>query len=161
MSQVFLTSDTHFFHKKILEFERAARPFSSVEEMNEVLIDNWNSVVTKRDTVWHLGDVCFGKIENLEILSRLNGTKNLILGNHDQHGIHNYLRYFRKIEAAKKYDGYLWTHIPVHPGQFYRFIGNVHGHLHSGKIEDPRYVCVSVERYNLAPIAWEEIKHAK
>lgn len=70
MSQVFLTADTHFFHKKILEFERAARPFSSVEEMNEVLIDNWNSVVTKRDTVWHLGDVCFGKVENLEILSR-------------------------------------------------------------------------------------------
>jgi len=175
MSQVFLIGDTHFFHQKILEFEKEARPFGSVEEMNEAIVDRWNSVVSKRDTVWHLGDVCFGRASNLSILSRLNGTKNLILGNHDQHGVREYLKYFRKIEAAKKYDGFLLTHVPIHPGQFYRFKGNVHGHLHSKRVlhwktfdtgigplaervPDERYINVSCEQINLTPKAWESIK---
>ena len=79
MSRVFVTSDTHYWHHNVLKFEPEARPFSSVEEMNEVLVDRWNAVVTKRDLVWHLGDVCFGRIENLEILNRLNGQKKLVL----------------------------------------------------------------------------------
>lgn len=170
MSQVFLIGDTHFFHQKILEFEKEARPFGSVEEMNEAIVDRWNSVVSKRDTVWHLGDVCFGRASNLSILSRLNGTKNLVLGNHDQYGVREYLKYFRKIEAAKKYDGFLLTHVPIHPGQLYRFKGNVHGHLHSRKVMvfddmwdskpviDERYINVSCEQNNLTPKAWERIK---
>lgn len=169
MSNVFLISDTHFFHHKILEFEAKARPFSSVEEMNETLVDNWNRVIGKRDTVWHLGDVCFGGAESLRILNRLNGTKNLIMGNHDQYGIDKYLHFFNKIEAVKKYDGYLLSHIPIHPSQFYRFKGNVHGHLHSKTVQvegtdplanapDKRYINVSCEHTNLSPIAWEDVK---
>ena len=173
MSSVFLISDTHFFHHKILQFEAAARPFSNVEEMNEAIVDNWNRVVTKRDTVWHLGDVIFGGYKNFHILDRLNGNKNLILGNHDKEDVRRYLEKFRKIEACKKYDGYILTHIPIHPGQFYRFAGNVHGHLHSkvvcqhermstgGKaigVPDPRYVNVSCEHIGLTPIAWEDVK---
>lgn len=170
MSQVFLIADTHFFHQKILEFEKEARPFSSVEEMNEAIVQNWNRVVTKRDTVWHLGDVCFGHADNLSILDRLNGTKNLVMGNHDQHGVREYIKYFNKIEAAKKYDGYLLTHVPIHESQFYRFKGNVHGHLHSSNItvseyeppyqggNDRRYVNVSCEQIGLTPISWEDVK---
>lgn len=76
-------SDTHWGHSNIIRF--CSRPFSSVEEMNEKLIENWNEVVKPEDTVWHLGDFAFfskPKIEN--VLSRLNGNKHLILGNHDQ-----------------------------------------------------------------------------
>lgn len=180
MSNLFLIADTHFFHHKILEFEAAARPFSNVEEMNEAIVDRWNSTITKRDTVWHLGDVCFGHVENLNILRRLNGTKHLIPGNHDGYGIRHYLDHFNKIEACRKFDGYLWSHIPIHPAQFYRFKGNVHGHLHSERIlsgekfyhrsaqtgrvvrvddiPDTRYINVSCEQNNLTPIAWEELK---
>lgn len=168
MSQVFLIADTHFFHQKILEFEKEARPFSSVEEMNEAIVQNWNRVVTKRDTVWHLGDVCFGHADNLSILDRLNGTKNLVMGNHDQHGVREYIKYFNKIEAAKKYDGYLLTHVPIHESQFYRFKGNVHGHLHSKRVMyyddmygegvDGNYVNVSCEQIDLTPISWENVK---
>lgn len=165
MSNVFLISDTHFFHNNILNFEKEARPFSCVEEMNEALVNNWNSVVGKRDTVWHLGDVIFGGRKNFWILDRLNGNKNLILGNHDNEDIRVYLEKFRKIEAVKKYDGYLLSHVPIHPGQFYRFKGNVHGHLHSKlvmmehrAVADNRYVNVSCEHTNLSPIAWEEVK---
>jgi calcineurin-like phosphoesterase family protein len=146
-----------------------------VEEMNEAIVDRWNSVVGKRDTVWHLGDVCFGPSENLSILERLRGTKNLILGNHDQYGVREYIKYFNKIEAAKTYDGFLWTHVPIHPDQFYRFRRNMHGHLHSSRvlkqimvetnygplpdyIVDERYVNVSCEHNNLTPKAWEDVK---
>src|SRR5574343_234805 len=76
-------SDTHWGHSNIIRF--CSRPFSSVEEMNEKLIENWNEVVRPEDTVWHLGDFAFfskSKIEN--VLYRLNGNKHLILGNHDQ-----------------------------------------------------------------------------
>ena len=170
MSNVFLISDTHFFHQRILEFEKDLRPFSSVEEMNEALVDNWNRIITKRDTVWHLGDVCFGPVANLSIIDRLNGTKNLVMGNHDQYGVREYIKYFNKIEAAKKYDSYLLSHVPIHPDQFYRFKGNVHGHLHSKRVmtseyeppytggPDTRYFNVSCEHHGLAPVAWEEIK---
>jgi calcineurin-like phosphoesterase family protein len=168
MSQVFLISDTHFFHHKVVEF--GSRPYANVEEMNEGIVDNWNRVVTKRDSVWHLGDLCFGPVGNLRIVDRLNGIKNLIMGNHDKYGVRAYADYFNKIEGAKKYDGFILTHIPIHPDQFYRWSGNVHGHLHSGQVmsfddmyddkpvPDERYFNVSCERVNHTPMAWEDIK---
>lgn len=57
MSKVFFTSDHHFGHKLIIDFE--SRPFSGVEEMNRTMIENWNSVVGEGDTVFHLGDFSF------------------------------------------------------------------------------------------------------
>lgn len=76
----FFTSDTHFGHANIIKY--CNRPFKSVEEMDETLISNWNSVATKRDTVFHLGDFC---MRNFEIYKqRLNGNVWLIQGNHDQ-----------------------------------------------------------------------------
>lgn len=165
MSTTFLISDTHFSHANILQFEAEARPFSSVEEMNEKLIENWNSVVGHNDIVWHLGDVLFGN-KNFHILDRLNGRKNLVLGNHDHYGkgVATYMEYFRDIQASKKYDDYLLTHVPIHPSQFYRFAGNVHGHLHSKHVldadgnKDRHYVNVSCEHTALSPIAWELVK---
>lgn len=80
--KVFFTSDTHFYHKNILEY--SYRPFKSVEEMNRVLIDNWNRVVPKDGIVFHLGD--FGFLNSAqfdEIFNQLNGKIYLCVGNHD------------------------------------------------------------------------------
>ena len=79
---IFLTSDTHFHHRGILKH----RPFETVEEMNETIVKNWNSVVRPQDTVYHLGDVVvWGTVpEEYDILKRLNGKIHLILGNHDK-----------------------------------------------------------------------------
>ncbi|MEY2701981.1 MAG: phage Bobb, partial [Bacteroidota bacterium] len=57
---IFFTSDTHFFHEKMIDYEKTSRSFSSVEEMDEILISNWNSKITDNDIVYHLGDFSFG-----------------------------------------------------------------------------------------------------
>lgn len=82
MPENFYVSDTHFSHKNILKFDE--RPFASIEEMETTLVKNWNKKVTNADTVYILGDFCWGK-ENewLRILSSLKGNKVLIKGNHD------------------------------------------------------------------------------
>lgn len=78
----FLTADTHFGHASIIQ--NCNRPFASVEEMDEALVERWNAVVHPRDTVWHLGDFGFADESRLsKLFHALNGTKRLILGNHD------------------------------------------------------------------------------
>ena len=82
LSNTWFTSDTHYWHSNVIKY--CNRPFSSVEEMNEALIDNWNAVVKDGDTVFHLGDVIFaGVTKAREIIPRLKGNKILIRGNHD------------------------------------------------------------------------------
>lgn len=81
--EIFFTSDTHFFHKSVIDY--CERPFESLEHMNQELINRWNSVVTSNNqTVVIGGDFAFtGNIELIkELLSKLNGKKILILGNH-------------------------------------------------------------------------------
>lgn len=76
----FCISDTHFGHANIIRYQM--RPFSCVEEMDETMIKNWNFVVRKKDTVYHLGDFAFRK--PLQYLQRLNGKIILMIGNHDR-----------------------------------------------------------------------------
>ena len=77
-----ITSDQHFGHANIIK--HCSRPFSSVEEMDEKLISNWNESVGPRDTVYHLGDIIFRSAKAPETyLNRLNGRIHLIRGNHD------------------------------------------------------------------------------
>jgi calcineurin-like phosphoesterase family protein len=79
---IWFTSDLHFFHKNVIGF--CNRPWTSVEEMNEGLIKNWNDRVRKTEQVYVLGDFLFGGSSRLrEIVPRLNGQKTLVRGNHD------------------------------------------------------------------------------
>jgi calcineurin-like phosphoesterase family protein len=80
---IYFTSDTHLDHKNIIKY--CARPFKDVDEMNDEIIRRWNSVVTKDDTVYHLGDFALTDNKKLHhFVSRLNGLKILVLGNHDR-----------------------------------------------------------------------------
>lgn len=79
---IYFTSDTHFGSQRTLELSK--RPFTSVEEMDRVMIDNWNSVVGKDDIVYHLGD--FG---NYDIIKQLNGKVRLIYGNYETEDLKN------------------------------------------------------------------------
>ena len=172
MQKIFITSDQHFGHKKIIEFESKHRPFKTIEEHDEELIKRWNAKVGKKDTVWHLGDFCFSE-KSLEIAGRLNGIKKLVLGNHDMLATHKYLKYFNKVYGAVSYKNYILTHMPVHPNQKYRYKCNIHGHMHSKNVmiksytdysigqhielPDPFYINVSVEQHDLAPIEINKI----
>ncbi len=83
--RVWFTADTHFGHANIIGYCR--RPFASVAEMDAALIANWNAVVGPNDDVWHLGDFVMGNGTTADAyLSRLNGRKHLIWGNHDSKG---------------------------------------------------------------------------
>lgn len=76
-------ADPHFGHKRIIEL--CYRPFSSTEEMDDALIDNYNSYVCKDDTVAWLGDTFFMSVAGAKrIMDRLNGRKVLIWGGHDK-----------------------------------------------------------------------------
>ena len=77
----FYISDLHFGHENAIKFDN--RPFSSVEEMNEILVQRWNKVVHPEDTVYVLGDFFWKRKDMLTYLPRLSGKIILICGNHD------------------------------------------------------------------------------
>ena len=149
----YFTSDTHFYHKELLGMnDFAPRPFLTVEDMNETIIKNWNSVVTDTDTVYHLGDIAMyftrpavtSHIAVNDILHRLNGHIVLIKGNHDNRALFKYLAAhnetmtdgkpkfeFHDVGAYLKYDHrqYYLTHYPFSMGIVGNII-NLHGHIH-------------------------------
>ncbi len=178
MGKVFLTSDQHFGHSATFErFKlpngQPLRPFTSVDEMNDTLVNNWNSVVGPDDLVYNLGDVVINA-KYLPQIGRCNGHKILIQGNHDPIGgkkghKFNFEDYFETIVAYKELEGLILTHVPIHPDHN-RWGVNVHGHLHGNQVmiqsvfhrntqvPDPRYLCVSVEHTNFTPITLEEVR---
>lgn len=173
MPNRFLISDTHFGHtntweKFTLEDGSPLRPFTSTEEMDETMVDNWNKTVRPQDTVYHLGDVVIAR-RHLETVKRLNGRKILIRGNHDIFKDKDYYEAgFEQIHGVRVFvDQFILSHIPLHPdcvGE--RFKRNVHGHLHGNRIMkqvfrsytiDPRYLCVCVEQINFTPISFDDV----
>lgn len=154
MRRVFVISDTHFGHANILKYESEHRPFDTIEEHDEKLVELWNKQVAPQDIVWHLGDVAL-KRSALDIVARLNGEKRLVLGNHDIYPIEDYLKHFKIICGSAVHKGYLLSHMPIHPNQFCRFKGNVHGHTHSKTVGDSRYANVSVENIGLMPLLFD------
>lgn len=165
MSEIFFISDSHWGHKGIINFTatKPFRPFETIEEHDVELVKRWNSVVGPKDTVWHLGDVCFGE-RNMHYISQCNGRKKLVMGNHDMYEMTKYLQYFDRVFGAVEFKGMILTHIPVHEEQLkHRFFLNVHGHLHASNVlkadgtKDMRYFNASCEQINLTPIPYDEI----
>lgn len=152
----YLIADPHYGHEKILKYELMRSAFKSVEDMNEALIDNWNSVVNKYDRVFVLGDLCWGT-KNIHYASRLKGIKYLIGGNHDNAPTMKYLEHFHKVVGCMSYKGGILTHIPVQEEQFHRFTFNMHGHLHSSELIDIRYINVSCEHHDFKPKTFDQL----
>jgi calcineurin-like phosphoesterase family protein len=155
MANRWVISDTHFGHKNIIVLEAPRRPFRTIAEHDEELIERWNAVVKPSDKIWHLGDVVFGR-GNFPLLGRLNGKKRLVLGNHDNYDMALYAEHFERVRGVDSFDGVALTHVPAHPCQFPRFRGNIHGHMHSKQLPDSRYFNAAPELNGLAPVAWED-----
>jgi len=160
MSGRFLIADLHLGHQSAIKF----RPqFESLEAMHDCIRTNWNKAVGKKDIVYVLGDVTGNdnpaSRESLGLLDTFNGRKRLVLGNHDTFDTQTYLKYFERIEHYTKIgEGYVLSHVPVHPDCLTRWSYNIHGHLHDNPLTDPRYICVSCEQVDYTPINFEQIK---
>lgn len=168
MRDIWVISDTHFFHYNILTFKdnegnyfRGDR-FSCMEEMNETMVDNWNSVVKSGDIVYHLGDLHFGGADDMAILMpRLHGSKRLIVGNHDNIKYITKAGFFKKIQMWRMFPefGLLLTHVPVHESSLgMKELVNVHGHIHQNLSPSEKHLNVSVEAINYTPINIEELR---
>lgn len=157
MSEKWFISDTHFGHRGIINYEKEKRPFATIQEHDEELVKRWNEVVRDDDKVYHIGDFCINR-SALQIAKRLKGRKILIMGNHDMFKTAEYIDVgFERLCGALQFENLILTHIPVSTQQFYRFFANVHGHLHSHKIDDWRYCNVGCEHTDLRPITLEEV----
>lgn len=160
MANIYVTSDTHFNHKNIIEY--CNRPYSSVEEMNKAIIDNWNSVVKDEDTVYMLGDFCLGGKEVIkELCSQLKGHKILIKGNHD-HGTNTTYKEagFESIfgEQVIVYFEHLdkTIHFSHHPKEDAHYL-NLYGHVHDKPCDDEMHKCVCVELWNYTPVLLDDL----
>lgn len=150
MSKKYVISDLHLGHKKILEFSGTLRGGTTPEEHDQWIIDQWNSVVTKHDLVYVLGDVAMNA-EALKLVKQLKGTKHLVRGNHDVESLQKYLEYFATVYGLHLYKGAFWmSHAPIHPQEL-RGRLNLHGHSHQNSIldgngnPDPRYINACIE----------------
>lgn len=165
MRDIWFTSDTHFFHANIIKY--CNRPFSSTEEMNEVLIQNWNKVVKKGDLIYHLGDVFMGPStpdKHNWLMNRLNGSKRLIVGNHDDIPYLCQGAWFQKVMLWRVWDDkpLLFSHVPLHLDSIHERIKdkggiNVHGHTHEKGSPKGPYKSVCVELTSYTPVHLEEL----
>lgn len=178
MKKIFFTSDTHFGHDNIIKF--CARPFENVEEMDKVLIENWNKTIPKDGLVYHLGDFAWKTIAYWErIREQLNGEIILIYGNHDERFLCNERMHklFKEVTPQKK----VWfgkTCIYMNHYPFLCFGGawkgedavwQLFGHVHTSPLTDKgldqqrmQYLFttqydVGVDNNNFTPVSFEQL----
>lgn len=181
---IYFTSDAHYFHKKVISY--CNRPFSSVEEMNEKLIENWNKTVRKNDIVYILGDFAFCGIDKMkEIVTKLNGEKRFVKGNHDPS-----LKKLLEVGFTQVYENekvklnnhheVLMSHFPFYPSITQRIknklkgIGTdsrylhkrivddgksilLHGHVHTSWKTNGRMINVGVDVWDYKPVSEKQI----
>lgn len=166
---IFFTADTHFDHKNIIRY--CNRPFQSVKEMNESIIDNWNTTIGKNDFVYHLGDFAFADAQRQEQIARsLNGSIHLIRGNHDRQipKCFQSVTYLNEIRVEDPdsphgkqvivlchYAMRVWN--KSHYGAWH-----LYGHSHGTLENDPNSLSidVGVDTNNFKPYSYDDVKVA-
>lgn len=186
IGNIYFTSDTHYSHKNICrgvsqwevnEGNQRTRDFNTLEEMNEVLVNNINALVKENDTLWHLGDWSFGGYQQIKIFrDRLNCKNiNLVFGNHDQHIEPNnspYRSLFKSVQYVKEFHLSLGTEKTGKFGKQGFFLshyghrvwnkshhGNIHlfGHSHGTLPMHGKSMDVGVDTHNFYPYHLDEI----
>lgn len=154
-NKTFYIADTHFGHANIIKY--CNRPFTDIYHMTEVLVNNWNSVVSEDDEVYMVGDFTLTKNKEIitKLVSRLNGHIYLVMGNHDYLTPQEYLDCgFEKVYDKPIIVGYLIiSHEPLFMNSAMPYF-NIYGHVHNRaeyKDRTENSWCVSVERINYTP----------
>ena len=176
---IWVTADTHFGQSEVITFydvdsgsKEPMRPFDTIEEMDECILDHWSECIRPGDTLWHLGDVVGPNQENLdwfidEMHSVLNGVDaTVLLGNHDNGMRLAKTGLFKNIEGdidARAAYGFYATHEPVHIDTLYHWERtqapsvNIHGHIHTFREIDDLWINLCVEMTDFAPVNFEDI----
>ena len=165
----FYTADQHNWHKRIFELQK--RPFTSLQEMTEVMIEKYNKKVSANDNAYFLGDFSFGTKEQTEyILRRLKGNKHFIWGNHDKvlrenKDLQKYFSWCKQYHTIYENDiPIVLCHFPFRSWDKQRY-GSLHlfGHVHTNEnshhpiIEIPNSYNVGVDAWNFEPVSLQEI----
>lgn len=181
---LFFTSDFHVGHHNVIRFD--GRPFTDVNEMNQKLIENWNSVVTENDIVFYLGDLAHRcRPETVKwFVSQLKGKIYFILGNHDRYRDIAALNRFEKIcgdnmslggatisvrdeDANRGWQDIVMCHYAIlswnkgHYGSWH-----LHGHSHQSLMKNPemawfyqrKVIDVGCNGWDYTPISYTQIK---
>lgn len=175
---VWFASDYHFCHANVIKYDN--RPFDDVQEMDHALIENWNELVDKNDTVIYLGDLCFDRSSTVSksIVDQLNGKIHFVLGNHDKEKDIKKIGRFESVsdyinlsvldsDNPRKYQGIMIMHFPIlswdksHHGEWH-----LHGHCHGSFMNNPEYswyyerkvLDVGCNMTNYKPISYAEVK---
>ena len=167
---IFFTADLHFGHANIMK--HCNRPFESVDDMDATLIQNWNDTITQKDEVYILGDFTMKPASDAHgYLTRLNGQKYFIQGNHDRF-LRNYEHHKTDFEWIKDYhvlrvDGYriVLFHYPILEwDQFYRNAIHLYGHVHNSEKSGERLAALTGPAFNVGvdvnefrPVSLDEI----
>ena len=174
---IFLTSDLHFNHDR--EFVWKVRGFNSVQEMNETIVKNWNSMVGPNDDVYVLGDLCLGGgspevlAANKALIESLNGRLHIIRGNHDtEPRVRMYETCANVVDEIKwadmlHYRGYHFylSHFPTLTGNLekeslHQCTCNLFGHTHQTTnfhLDMPFLYHVGVDSHNCYPMNLDDI----
>ncbi len=159
---IYFTSDLHFNHTNIINL--CYRPFNDIETMNKTIIDNYNKIVTNKDTVYILGDCGFKPEEQLK---QLKGKKILIKGNHDKlKDIQNcFINIYDYLEIQYNHQKFCLFHYPI--AEWNGYFNNsycLHGHQHNkpeynlnNKNKNFRCYDVGVDANNFTPVSIDEI----
>lgn len=134
---IFYTADLHLYHWNVIRM--CNRPFENLEIMHQVISENWNRVVTEKDEVYIIGDVCLNFNEQTELyLKNLHGKKHLIIGNHDR-GFLKKERFRNLFESINNYltirdenRKVILFHYPILEWDgYFRNTYHVYGHIHN------------------------------
>jgi len=166
MAETFFTADTHFGHENIIHY--CKRPFKNLEQMNQVLIHNWNQRVKPEDIVYFLGDFCFKNFKGGKTkegiqkdfkywMSQLNGNIIFLKGNHDNRNSLNTKLTYGIIKIGK--ENIFLCHNPEEYNKNYKInlVGHVHEKWKIKIIEKNILVNVGVDQWDFKPIKWKEI----
>ena len=167
---IWVSSDLHLFHSNILNFVdnegKPQRSFKNVLDMNQHILDSHNSVVKKGDIWYNLGDVLIGGKDEFKTLwPKFNGSKRLIVGNHDDIPFLSKGGFFSKVQMWRRFPEYelILSHVPLHESSVYSSkdisapLLSVHGHIHTRPSPSRMHYCVCVEQIDYTPVNIEDL----
>jgi calcineurin-like phosphoesterase family protein len=161
MSLVYFCSDLHLGHENVTRFRTE---FTSAEAHHIQVLNSIKETLTKRDTLYILGDIAFKESWAIELLKIPMRKLVLVLGNHDLpamtwatlYNTYGQSEMF-EMHGLTSYKGYWLSHCPIHPDEMRKRKGNIHGHTHFHKVSGPLYINACLEYTNYKPILFREL----